>query len=162
MPFDYEQKFRGAYAKNVADVGTTLSSGKIDRKIENFCELHDFHVNEVRTEIQNNKFLAACFAINPNKQNFYEIIAAEYISELLCVTSFKKLPTSELHVIDGKLFTRAEAQRLYRKSPSRKGEAKTIDFSWACGSIQFYAAHKYTKQEGGAQGNQSESRLNCP
>lgn len=154
MPFDYEQKFREAYADNVLRIAETLESGKIDRKIENFCELHGFSVDELRAEIVCNKFLAAVFAINPNKQNFYETAAAEYIAELSCVAGFKKLPGSALYIIGGKLLSREDAKRVTRQNRSTRRDHKTVDFSWMCDGIQFYAAHKYTKQDGGAQGNQ--------
>jgi len=154
MPFDYERKYREAYAENVLRIAETLESGKIDRKIENFCELHGFSVDELRAEIVRNKFLAAVFALNPNKQNFYETVAAEHINALPCVSGFKKLPGSALYIIDGKLLSREEAKRVTRQNRSTRRDHKTVDFSWMCDGIRFYAAHKYTKQDGGAQGNQ--------
>lgn len=154
MPFDYEQKYREAYAENVLRIAETLESGKIDRKIENFCELHGFSVAELHAEIVRNKFLAAVFALNPNKQNFYETVAAKYIKELSCVDDFRKLPSSALYIIGGRLLSREEAKRVTRQNRSTRRDHKTVDFSWMCNGIQFYAAHKYTKQEGGAQVNQ--------
>ncbi|MDD9854623.1 MAG: hypothetical protein OXU88_00430 [Gammaproteobacteria bacterium] len=154
MPFDYEQRYREAYAENVLRIAETLESGKIDRKIENFCEIHGFSVDELRTEIVQNKFLAAVFALNPNKQNFYETVAAEYIKELPYVHNFENLPSSALYIINGKLLSREEAKGITRQNRSTKRDHKTIDFSWTCNCARFYAAHKYTKQEGGAQTNQ--------
>jgi len=65
------------------------------------------------------------------------------------VSNFKDLPSSKYDVIKGEIMTRKEVKE--KKLYSR---AKTIDFYWEYRNCKFWAAHKYTKQEGGAQGNQ--------
>lgn len=150
MPLDYEKEFRNAYAKNRAEAGRATIAGKLDRKIENFCKLHGFEIPQVKRAIQSNEIVAAFFAINPNKQNLFEKVAATFIRQLPGVKEFKHLATTELYIISGEVMSSAEV-----KSQRPMGKiAKTIDFSWKYDGMEFYAAHKYTKESGGAQGNQ--------
>lgn len=147
MPINWEQEYRAAFEKNIADVMSTVREGRIDTKIRNFCDLHGFTYDEVVSEIENNKIVAACFAIDPTKQNIYEKLAAACINNIPRVENFEMLPTNFLYVVDGELRQKNELAGRYPKS-------KTIDFSWEYRGAQLYASHKYTKQVGGAQGNQ--------
>ena len=150
---DYKEKYLEAYKKNVASVYKDATEEKIKTKISNFCNLHGFTEDDVIEEIKNNKIVASFFAINPNKQNFYEKTAGDFISTMEGVRNFKILPTSKLYVVDGHIMDR-KGLKIYKKEATATLPPKTIDFSWDYKNMLFYASHKYTEQEGGAQGNQ--------
>ena len=132
---DYKEKYLEAYKKNVASV------------------YKDATEDDVIEEIKNNKIVASFFAINPNKQNFYEKTAGDFISTMEGVRNFRILPTSKLYVVDGHIMDR-KGLKIYKKEAASTLPPKTIDFSWEYKNMLFYASHKYTEQEGGAQGNQ--------
>ncbi len=151
MQCDYKKAYEAAYRKNVELVIKDAETGQldIDRKIENFCENFGFTKQEVIEQICTNKIVAALFAKNPNTQNFYEKLAAEYISRIPGVMKFENLPNTALVVCNGGVIERKEL-----KKTGGQSNAKTIDFKWEYKGNTFYAAHKYTKQSGGAQDNQ--------
>ena len=146
---DYETLFKEQYKANVRDTPRIARSGEIDEKIKNFCQLHGFEKEEVLEQIETNNIVAACFAINPNKQNFYERTAGDFIEKINGVTEFEILPTNKLVVSNGAVTSKNDLDK-----QGGSTTAKTIDFTWKYGGAKFYASHKYTKQEGGAQGNQ--------
>ena len=146
---DYETLYKKAYKDNVKNTPQAARRGELDDKINNFCQLHGFEKEYILEQITTNDVVAACFSKNPNKQNFYEEIAADFIKEINGVTDFEKLPTNNLFVVSGGVMTKEELRR-----HGVSAVAKTIDFCWKYGDVQFYASHKYTKQEGGSQGNQ--------
>jgi len=150
MPLDYQGAFRKAFAENRADVRRAAAAGEIDAKIRNFCELHGFTVLDVKRQIQSNDVVAALFTKNPNKQNLFERIAAEFIRHLPGVEEFEQLPNRALHVFSGQILRGDEVRDM---QPAGR-IPKSIDFRWKYGGVEFYAAHKYTKEAGGAQGNQ--------
>ena len=49
---------------------------------------------------------------------------------------------------------------IVRKGDVNKGLTKSIDFRWEFDGNTYYAAHKYTKDEGGAQDNQFNDLCN--
>ena len=149
MPLDYETLYREAYRENVADAPRAAVAGELDEKIANFCDLHGFARGDVVAAIQENRIAAACFAINPNKQNFHEKIAAGYIRKIDGVVGFVSLSKKAKVVSNGSVMTGKEL-----KLAGGVSSAKTIDFEWRCKGRRFYASHKYTKQSGGSQGNQ--------
>ena len=65
------------------------------------------------------------------------------------MTEFKKLPTNSTVIVNGAIMTKKQL-----RDHGGATEAKTIDFYWKYNGAEFYAAHKYTKEEGGSQGNQ--------
>lgn len=150
MPLDYQAEFRKAYANNRADVRRAAAAGEIDVKIKNFCALHGFTVSHVKQQIKSNDVVAALFAKNPNTQNLFEKVAAEFIRRLPGVEEFEQLPNKALHVFSGQILRRDEVIDM---QPAER-IPKSIDFRWKYGGAEFYAAHKYTKESGGAQANQ--------
>ena len=155
MPLDYEKAYRDAYRKNVAEVKRQLSNKELDTKVRNFCNLHDFKEKDVRTLILKYDIVAALFAKNPNTQNFYEKTAAQYIKNIKGVVDFELLPSNKLVVAGG-----AVMEKKNWKVLGGRTRAKTIDFTWNYKGLVFYAAHKYTKQSGGSQGNQYKDLQN--
>ena len=147
MPLEYENKFRKALRKNVRETPKLAAKGDLDVKINNFCDHYGFEREAVLEEIQSNRIVAALFAKNPNKQNFYENLAAEYICRLPDVKNFKNLPNNELAVSNGAVLGQKELTNRGGAS-----SAKTIDFEWQYRKARFYASHKYTKDSGGSQG----------
>ena len=146
MPPNYEKLHKEAYKKNVEDVSRHVSTGSLDKKIDNFCNQHDLDRKDVIKEINNSYIVAACFAVNPNKQNLYEKEAAKFISRIDGVIDFKNLSNNAKCVSNGGVSSKQEL--------SDRGEvstAKTIDFEWTYGGWTFFASHKYTKQSGGTQ-----------
>ena len=149
MPLDYEAKIRKAYRKNRTDVVRAMDAGELDKKINNFCDKHGFTRKKVMDEIRNNKIVATFFAKDPSKQRLHERIAADSIKSIKGVNSFKDLSNNKFHVVKGEII-----ERKILKKRGIYARAKTIDFYWKYGGAEFWAAHKYTKEEGGAQGNQ--------
>lgn len=149
MPLDYESEVKKAFAKNRRNVVKNMEDGRRDEVIDNFCKLHGFKRKDVENEIRTNKIVAALFSFDPTKQGIHEKIAANYITKIKGVSKFENLPSSKYNVVNGTIYTRKElkAKGLYAR-------AKTIDFYWGYKNCDFYAAHKHTKSEGGAQGNQ--------
>ena len=146
---DYRQKYLEAYRQNVKQAPSHMRAGLLDEKIANFCEIHGFVEAEVRQAIAENPIVAACFARDPQRQNFYESLAAEFIQGLSGVTAFENLPSRALSVLNGGVFSR---QQLLQSGGVPL--AKTIDFAWRYRDKQFYASHKHQRLEGGSQNNQ--------
>ena len=149
MPLDYEARYREAYRDNVRNVLRDLRNGRLEKKINNFCHLHGFESEDVIGQIKDNGIVAACFAVNPNRQNIYEKIAADFIKNIDGVNDFKALSSNDLIVVSGGVLPKREF-----KGAGGQAAAKTIDFKWRYGTLTFYASHKYTKESGGSQDNQ--------
>lgn len=146
MTLDYEKKFREAYRKNATNAPKEAEKGELDTKINNFSNLFGFDSEQIRHEIVNNEIVAALFAKNPNKQNFYEKTASDYISELPGVKSFINLGNNAKGLVSGGVLPQNELVKMGVYS-----EAKTIDFEWMFKGYTFYASHKHTNQSGGSQ-----------
>lgn len=145
MPLNYEEKWREEYRRNVESLPQEIRDGKHIDKIKNFCELHGFDSQEVIEKILNDQVVAACFATDPNTQNLYQEIAADFIKK---ISSVKWLagPVTGLYVIQGKVLSPNTETTLSQK--------KSIDFHWMYGDKHIYAMHKFTKHSGGAQKKQ--------
>lgn len=148
----YDALYKKAYEENVNSIYQDAVSGGIESKITNFCALHNVAREELLENIRTNKIVRAFFAKNPNKQNIYEKIAGDFIRGM-GAENFRQLSTSELYVTEGVIMAREELKAYMRTNPETK-PCKTVDFTWDYEGLKFYAAHKYTKDEGGAQGNQ--------
>lgn len=154
MQFDhneiYQRKFLKAFRKNVEDAGRMARIGKLDKKIKTFCELHGCSKESLIREIEKNEIVAACFAINPSKQNFYKKEAARIIQSLDRVRNFhgpnhqpKKI------IVNGEVIQESSVSKSKNSS-----DTKPIDFWWEFEGRVFLACHKYTKESGGAQNQQ--------
>ena len=149
MPPDYEKIRKKAYLTNRKDAVRAMRAGELDKKIKNFSELHGFSIKRIRKEIKTNAIVATFFAKDPSKQRIHEKIAARFIESIPGVSDFALLPNAKLYVVRGEVL-----ESDVRKKRDVYATAKTIDFRWRYGGALFYAAHKYTKGEGGGQGNQ--------
>lgn len=99
------------------------------------------------------------YAIDPTKQTLHQSVAAEWIESLPMVLNFKTLPGDgpDALFVSGGYLMRAD-QLANADIP------KSIDFYWETVDsdgviLKFYAAHKYTKEDGGAQENQFRDLL---
>lgn len=140
---DYEAGLKKAWQQN-------YESGALsEAKIKSFSELSGASIDEIRAKAKTDKLFRWFFVNDPKKQNFYEKYAAAHIREMPGVSKFEQLPTNKLGIIGGIVITMSEG-----KARGGNPESKTIDFTWKHGDITYYASHKYTKDAGGAQGNQ--------
>ena len=130
MPINYEDSYKSAYKRNVQNVREAVKQGKLNGKIDNFCNLHGFTREHLIQQIESNTVVAACFAINPNKQNFYEKMAADFIKTIEGVENFEMLSNNKLIVQNGAVFARSVLEGGY---PS----AKTLDFRWKYQDMTF-------------------------
>ena len=148
-PPDFEKHRRQLYRANRAQIRDLLRGGGLEKKIENFCNLHGFSREEVAKSIRENDIVAAVFAKDPRKQSCDEKLAGGFIRRLDGIKNFAELPKGQkgLSVLRGEI-------REKRKIGGKGSGTKTIDFHWRYQGTQFYAAHKYTKDSGGAQDNQ--------
>ena len=146
MLYDYEAEYNNAFKKNRLLVKQQIDKDALDKKINTFCNLHGFEKQFVIAEIKRSEVVQAFFAINPNKQNFYEKKAAKAIESIDGVTCFKNLPNNFLYLVNGGIMTKEEI-----KNTGISTQTKTIDFQWSYKNKTFYASHKYTKESGGAQ-----------
>ena len=144
----YEAAIFKQRQKNIADVKRKLEQGDKDLliKVENFSQNFSFPKDQIIEAIRTNPIIAAVFAVEPTRQNIFENIAADYIEKLPGVTNFAHYSNKALYVSRGEVIDRAALQEY--------PHAKTIDFGWDFGIFGIYAAHKYTKQGGGAQDKQ--------
>ncbi len=145
----YDDAYNFEYRSNVNDAPRAARVGEFNRKIENFCRQHGFNREEIVANIESNRIVAAFFAKNPNKQNFYEKTAERFIRSLKGVSGFKGSRDQNKDLINGAVINKSTIQKSGGVS-----DAKTIDFEWNYSACKFYAYHKYTKEGGGSQDNQ--------
>ena len=149
MLYDYEAEYKKAYKENIKLVEQHLKEGKLDDKINNFCTNFCFDKSLVISEIKKNDIVKALFSKNPNKQNFYEKQASEWIKSMNNIEKFENLPNRALWIVNGGVVSEKDKER-----SGSIAQAKTIDFTWEYVGKIFYASHKYTKESGGTQGSQ--------
>jgi len=154
MPVDFEKEYKEAYKQNIANMLMQLDTGKLNTKIDNFCNTHEFNRNDLINAIKDSVYLQVMFAINPNKQNIYEKIAGRHIKSIRGVVAFEKLPNDSLYISNGGVITKKQ-----KKQTGSVSTAKTIDFTWRFAEQRFYASHKYTKESGGSQKSQYKDLL---
>lgn len=151
---DYSIGYKQMIEKNIQEVRNNIDEKYMKIKITNYCERYDLPYNFVKRKILTDNIFAISFSKDPSKQSFHQHYAAGFISSLPNVNNFQELPASgvnSLFVVDGVIVN--------RKNISNDNETKSIDFYWESTNkngelIKFYAAHKHTDQDGGAQDNQ--------
>lgn len=151
---DYDSGFKEMIEKNINEVRQNIDAEYMKIKIQNYCTRYDLPYMFVKRRILLDNIFALQFAKDPSKQSYHQHCAADFIKSLPRVQSFKQLPASggnSLFIVEGIL--------KYKKELLIDTETKSIDFSWHIitengTKIMFYAAHKHTDQEGGAQDNQ--------
>jgi len=119
-----------------------------ERKIKRAAEKRGVAPEDVLAVIRDSRLYRAEFIKDPKRQNLYEKIAAAAIKSMPGVRGFEHFGTNEVELVGGVPERRGGGRRA---GPSI---AKSVDFGWRRGGFEYFAAHKYTKELGGAQDNQ--------
>ncbi|TPE56968.1 hypothetical protein FJO69_02550 [[Mycoplasma] falconis] len=151
MKIDWEKIIKQKRLENIKQVYKSLDAKWLKEKITSESNRTGVPIEKFYEEIRDlNLSTIIKFAKDPNKQNIHEIIASEFIKPIDGVTNFKILPKSGKNAI----YLTSDGNVL-KYQPDFKS-LKTIDMTWEYKNITFYASHKYTYDEGGAQDNQFE------
>lgn len=158
MKYDYEQELKkqDLRKQNIKITQNSLDESWLKLKIKNFCEKWGFSPKKVASEIKDNKIIAASFAKDPSKQNFYQTQALMFLNSMKIVKRAEQLPSSgneSLFIIDGEIKKGSEILD--------KSHHKSIDFKINLKNNKIiFVSHKYTKEPGGAQDNQRNDLIN--
>lgn len=144
MKIDYQFEYKNQLQKNILLVRDEINNPDFILKLKNHAEKFGREYDDIKLKIMEDDMYAEFFAKDPSKQNIYERLAADYISNLDNVTDFRNLPNSiKMFIVDGKIVS------------ERQREVKSIDFKFKVNDKTIYASHKYIKATyGGAQDNQ--------
>ena len=152
--FDIEIAELRQRTRNVEELLDNIMEKDYQLKITNFCERFGLDTDKVMQKILDDQIFALVFAKDPGKQTFHQNYAANYIRGLPFIIDLVVLPSSgknAQYVINGEVKSRVEVQNT---------KVKSIDFTWNYEFkekvLKFYATHKYTRGQGGAQDNQLE------
>ena len=148
---NYDKEFKKKIKTNLDEVIQLLGEREdgMQKKVATFSTNFDFKSKDVEAKIKKDRMFRAHFAKDPGRQNLYEKLAGQYIKSIKGVKNFEKLGSNLKVILNGAVMTRAQLRQL-----GGVDEAKTIDFEWYYHKHHFFASHKYTKGEGGGQGNQ--------
>lgn len=152
MTIDYKKEYSKRVFENLSEVIKEIDSKDMKIKISNWATKFQYSFEEIKQKIITDKIFRCVFIKDPGRQNIYQTLAANYIKSLDIVTNFKTLPSggkNALYLTNGKIFT----GKILGKQAK---ETKSIDFKWETNGTLFYASHKYTGEDGGAQDNQYE------
>jgi hypothetical protein len=147
---DYKKKYKEKIVENLQNVILELETDDMNIKISNWANKFGYSFDEIKNKIINDEIFRCVFAKDPAKQNLYQNLASKYIGALKIVNNFTVLPAggkNAIYLTNGKILT---GDLLKNQSK----DIKSIDFSWNTGNFIFYASHKYTETNGGAQDNQ--------
>lgn len=148
---DYDLVYKNALEINSREVRDAILNGDKDMslKINNYSEKYNIPQRFLKHRILRDPIFANQFAKDPAKQSIHQNTAASFIESITYVENFQQLPAGGQNAKyickDGILYT--------GNRPSGN-TVKSIDFYWIYDNKEYYAAHKYTKDEGGAQDNQ--------
>ena len=148
---DYVSPYRKAWEENVAEVKQAVlrRDPAMQIKIRNYSERFNLPVKFVEHKILRDNVFANQFAKDPAKQSLHQTVAAEFIQSITDVVNFVQLPaggSSACYICEDGIIRRGDT--------SLRGLTKSIDFYWEYDGCIYYAAHKHTSDEGGAQDNQ--------
>lgn len=147
---NYEEQYQKQLNHNLSKVLKDLDKKETTLKILNWSKKFGFSFQTIKNKIKEDEIFRCIFIKDPAKQNLYEKTAAKYIKSIKNVDDFKSLPSggrNAIYLTKGKIL---KGELLKNKSK----DIKSIDFTWKTNDIVFYASHKYTKDNGGAQDNQ--------
>lgn len=150
---DFEKGEEEKRRKNLSELYQNMDSPGFKTKVKNYAEKFQYSYPYLIKRIKEDSSFAMQFAIDPSKQSFHQAYAAEFISKLPFINDFQICSVNgkkALYIIEGKIIDGANI--------SDKKTSKSIDFNWKYvfndKVLNFYATHKHTKEEGGAQDNQ--------
>ena len=147
---NYKDKYKSQIQENLKNIINELETKNMKLKISNWANKFGYSFNEIKEKIINDEIFRCVFAKDPAKQNLYQNLASKYINSLDNVENFKVLPAGgkdAIYLTNGKIL---KGDLLKNQSK----DIKSIDFAWNCKQFTFYASHKYTEMNGGAQDNQ--------
>lgn len=147
---NYKDKYKSQIQENLKNVINELETNDMKLKISNWANKFGYSFNEIKEKIINDEIFRCIFAKDQAKQNLYQNLASKYINSLDIVENFKVLPAggkNAIYLTNGKIL---KGDLLKNQSK----DIKSIDFTWNCKNLTFYASHKYTEMNGGAQDNQ--------
>ncbi|MGU8989179.1 hypothetical protein ACV3V0_15910 [Clostridium perfringens] len=155
---DYELLEKEQRKENIDILLDNLDDKQLKVKIINFSDKYDLSPGMVLQKIIDDYVFALCFTKDPLKQTMHQKKAATFIENLPLVSNFRVLPANgaeSVFVVNGNL--------IKKKDLTAETDVKSIDFYWEYtykGKIlKFYATHKYTRGDGGAQYNQYDDVL---
>jgi len=149
---EWDELVRGARDTNLRKIDE-MSDGELrsyvgERKIKRAAEKRGVAPEDVLAVIRDSRLYRAEFIKDPKRQNLYEKIAAAAIKSMPGVRGFEHYGTNKVELVGGVPKRRGGGRR------AGPGAAKSVDFGWKRGGLEYFAAHKYTKELGGAQDNQ--------
>ena len=151
-PPDYDKVEKELWRKHgdeVIDQLENQDSGLL-RRISTFCERFDFDKTEVCQKIKDDFMFACCFAKDAKKTGFEEKEAEKYLRMFPnLIRFFRVLPKSGKNA--------KYINQLGNITTGKKPVGiKSLDFTWMAGNthIRCFAAHKVTRESGGAQDHQ--------
>ncbi len=150
MILDYKASYKKQILQNLLNVIPELETKDMKTKISNWSQKFGYPFEEVKKKIEEDEIFRCVFAKDPAKQNLYQTLASKYINDLNLVQNFEVLPSggkNAIYLSGGKIL-----KGLFLKNQAK--DIKSIDFKWLLGDTIFYASHKYTEVDGGAQDNQ--------
>lgn len=151
---DYEGAYKKALEENIREVRDAVLLGDegMALKLRNYSEKFSIPIKFLVHKVLQDNLYANAFIKDPAKQSLHQRVAAEYIMSINCVEDFQQLPAGG-----------ANARYICNDGVVRVGKnvgnAKSIDFYWVFDGVVYYAAHKHTSDEGGAQDNQFNDLL---
>ena len=162
---DYQSVFNRKRQENLQIVKSQIRDGvvvdeELSKKISNHVERWSGIITEedVINDFMRTRTVPTFLAKDPGKQNLTEQIAKEYLErfpEIETVNILNKSGHNSWCIIEGRLDLRDNFT-----ASQIKGH-KTIDFKIKLTNGKYImAAHKYTKETGGAQDNQRNDLLN--
>jgi hypothetical protein len=156
--YNYETIKKELYHENLMEVIAAAQEPIqpwLDFKVKSFCDTFTFGYEEIIKLIRENLYFAAHFIKDPGRQNFYENQGLAFIKTFKNIVDANKLSASgneAYFVINGEL--------VQRKNIENPDNNKSIDFLVKTEDLNFFVAHKYTLESGGAQDNQYNDLLN--
>ena len=147
---NYKDRYKFQIKENIKNALNEIETKDMKLKISNWANKFSYSFDEIKEKIRNDEIFRCVFAKDPSKQNLYQNLASEYIQSLDIVENFKILPAGgkdAIYLTNGKILS---GDLLKKQSK----DIKSIDFMWNCKDFIFYASHKYTEMNGGAQDNQ--------
>lgn len=149
---DYKGAFRARMAENADDVLRAMKQGEewIQIKITRHAQKYGLSEDEIRRAIADCRVLRFYFAKDPTRQSLHENVAAKFIGAIPSISHFRT--DNDIYLARGEIVGKARLQEIRRQQSIE--HSKTVDFIWQYDGATFYAYHKHTSEEGGAQDNQ--------
>lgn len=152
---DYEWAERQAYFKNLKSFLSNPFDNESLKRMQSYSKKHFIPLDKVMNKVREDEIFARNFVKDPIRQSIHENEAAKFIKKNPNIKKFKKLPISganSLFLHEGSIISKKEKDFLNLS-------LKSIDFYWEINdssgqTFKFYASHKYTNEEGGAQDHQ--------